>query len=371
MISIANVFIAVYGILSVAYAEVATSVAEPPTELGLDLNAATATLNVAKSSSAGTGMCTSTILAMMQLTVVVGCLAAVVATILSTDVLKQTSLHEFCMQARALMSRCLFLVLASLTNSPYSSSLQANAKHAPRANHSLDNKLDPVHLSFETRDRRSMSTMGMGNSMAMGNKLSAASLEAPLIDMLANTPNPFNGRASAAATPRRPRSRRSGSAGSLGQASCNATPRLPAAPSPIRDKDATGIRAPDGAVDRSGASAHPGRKPNLAKMREAKAAAEAKAVQEAQARADGAKPRGSKKNNKRDEEDGWSDDDWECEPRAPYPGRGLEMEGEDVGCLPSRVLRLPKPMVASRWGTSMYGRSIFTSDFEIPRVKEI
>lgn len=70
----------------------------------------------------------------------------------------------------------------------------------------------------------------------------------------------------------------------------------------------------------------------------------------------------------RAEEDGWSDDDWECEPRAPVPETGLEMDGEDVGCLPSRVLKLPKPMVASSWGAcNPYGRSMLQADWPIPR----
>merc|ERR1712224_574233 len=69
-------------------------------------------------------------------------------------------------------------------------------------------------------------------------------------------------------------------------------------------------------------------------------------------------------------EDEWEDSDWECEPRAPVPQTGNEMDGRDVGCIPSRVLSLPKSAVACR-PSSVYGRSIFTSDFAIPRMAEV
>jgi hypothetical protein len=68
-------------------------------------------------------------------------------------------------------------------------------------------------------------------------------------------------------------------------------------------------------------------------------------------------------------EDEWDDSDWECEERAEEMERGHEMDGFDVGCIPSRELNLPRPAVPYL-STGIYGRSMFTSDFEIPRVKE-
>jgi hypothetical protein len=65
--------------------------------------------------------------------------------------------------------------------------------------------------------------------------------------------------------------------------------------------------------------------------------------------------------------DEWDDSDWENEDRADEPWSGREMDGLDVGCIPTRNLELPKPAVPYLT-TGIYGRSMFTSEFVIPSV---
>jgi len=64
------------------------------------------------------------------------------------------------------------------------------------------------------------------------------------------------------------------------------------------------------------------------------------------------------------------DSDWEDEPRAEIPESGLPMDGEDVGCPPLRGLSLPQSQV-SYTVVPVYGRSVFESDWEIPRVNSV
>lgn len=65
----------------------------------------------------------------------------------------------------------------------------------------------------------------------------------------------------------------------------------------------------------------------------------------------------------------WDDweDDWEDIPRARAPITGLPMDGDDVGICPRR-LKLPKAMMP-RAQVGIYGRSMFQSDFSIPKAK--
>lgn len=64
----------------------------------------------------------------------------------------------------------------------------------------------------------------------------------------------------------------------------------------------------------------------------------------------------------------WGDDsDWEYESRAEAPVSGAAMDGYDVGCTPSRNLQLPRPQMYLRVPT--YGRSMLTSNFDIPTVQ--
>lgn len=67
--------------------------------------------------------------------------------------------------------------------------------------------------------------------------------------------------------------------------------------------------------------------------------------------------------------DEWEDSDWEDEPRAPPTRHGEEMDGEDVGVLPHRKLQLPISM-AHYTRPGVNGRSIFQSDWQIPRANE-
>jgi hypothetical protein len=64
--------------------------------------------------------------------------------------------------------------------------------------------------------------------------------------------------------------------------------------------------------------------------------------------------------------DEWDDDsEWEFEDRAARPASGDPMDGEDVGCPPTRELRLPKPAVAPQRVT-VIGRSVLKVDYDIP-----
>merc|ERR1719478_529525 len=136
------------------------------------------------------------------------------------------------------------------------------------------------------------------------------------------------------------------------QASCNPSPRIGAA-SPakgVTTMERMGEQQPSA---RPHPGRKPGQKPNLQRLRDA------------QERLKEVKTRPS------EVEDEWeTDSDWETETRADTPPRGYEMDGLDVGCIPSRVLELPRPALPTL-ATGVYGRSIFTSDFPIPRVAEV
>jgi len=70
-----------------------------------------------------------------------------------------------------------------------------------------------------------------------------------------------------------------------------------------------------------------------------------------------------------DDDEGWSDSDWEAEERAaPVPG-GDPMDGPDVGCPPTRKLRLPQACEGATATTiqlGVCGRSILNVPWEIP-----
>jgi hypothetical protein len=119
-------------------------------------------------------------------------------------------------------------------------------------------------------------------------------------------------------------------------------------------------------------SRHPGRKPQVDKLRHLELLASfhhgdtpsppSPAVPEAKVTAK-PKPKEVYRTRSYDE---WEDSDWEDEPRASPVLSGLPMDGEDVGILPHRTLKLPGAMVRyKRPGSN--GRSIFQSDWPIPK----
>lgn len=340
----------------VVSASINATAASPDSSV-LDLNSATAQLKLAKPSSSGNGF-SSMILATMAVTAVVGALAAAAATLLSYEgeIKMKAFSPAFYAKLRTQVfggiKQLLFYALSALslaTPKPGQKTVR------PRTTFSLDIKLDPVHLSLDDRRRRSLGSVGSSSN------LMAATLEPPLIDMLSMTPKKTP---TAARTPshfaRTPRSRRSSGSRaspytleSHNPCSPHYAPGDAALFLPRRMDSETRVQEPV-----LGKTTHPGRKPgqkpNLQRMRDAKQAAALKREMAATSSIDE-----------------WEyDSDWENEPRADTMPRGSEMDGEDVGCLPSKVLELPKPAV-SVVSTGVYGRSIFTSDFGIPRVAEV
>jgi len=230
---------------------------------------------------------------------------------------------------------------------------------AKRRTFSLDIKLDPCHLPVDDRSHRSLGNLSMDHA----SKMMTASLEAPLIDAHATTPKlGYRG-----ASSRRCR----GTAGRRGLNSCSPSPRFngqqcAASPHllPQRRSDCGFTHEGSGKEDVEllvveqpiTRANHPGRKPDvqrgrkpdLQRVRDAQEAIEAE----------------SRMHEEREEEDEWDDSDWEDEARAEIPD-GTEMDGLDVGCVPSKVLELPQPALPAL-ATGMYGRSMFTSQFAIP-----
>lgn len=237
----------------------------------------------------------------------------------------------------------LFYALSALSLSPK----QIPAR--PRTTFSLDIKLDPVHLSMDDRRRRSMGSIGSSSLMA-------ATLEPPLIDMLSMTPKrtPVAARTPMGASARSRRSSGSRASPYLLDNHTSSPKYIPGdaalyLPLPRKTMEVEIREQPGTKPGRK-----PGQKPSLQRLRDAREAAAQK-----------------REMVREEEEDEWEcDSDWDDVPRAPATSRGFEMDGEDVGCLPSKVLQLPRSMVSSV-STGVYGRSIFTGDFPIPRVEEI
>lgn len=118
-----------------------------------------------------------------------------------------------------------------------------------------------------------------------------------------------------------------------------------------------------GGSSREAGVRRPGSKPNLAKMREAGAAPAAGQVHH--------QLQNFRLDNEDDEEDseneGWSDSDWEAEERAAAVATGDPMDGVEVGCPPTRKLRLPQSCCdLSTIELGVCGRSILHVPWTIP-----